>query len=324
LVEEAFVEVEALEKTYAGSALGGAVQALKGISFAIRPGELMGLLGPNGAGKTTTVKILSGLVRPTRGRATLLGAPAGKPAARSQLGYLPERAAFPEHLTGKECLDREGRIFSLAPAERRLRIQRDLARVHLDVADRKVGTYSKGERARLGLALALIPDPKVLLLDEPTDGLDPIGRREVRDLLLQLKKEGRAILLNSHLLSEAELCCDHVAILARGAVVAKGKTDELLAQGAHGLSVRIVPEPTDADLVALSEAAKSVKKGEDGLLVVELEHANHVDRFVDAVRARGLSLREMTPRRATLEQYFLQAVSTGAPAGSKDPVSAAL
>src|SRR5581483_1247197 len=207
---EAFVEVQDLAKTYSGGLFSQPVSALKGISFEIRPGELMGLLGPNGAGKTTTVKILSGLVAPTSGRAQLLGGAAGEPGARSQLGYLPERASWPEHLTGIECLEREGRIYGLSRDERKKRMERDVARVRLEVAKRKVGTYSKGERARLGLALALLPDPKVLLLDEPTDGLDPLGRREVRDLLVELKKEGRAILLNSHLLSEAELCCDHV------------------------------------------------------------------------------------------------------------------
>lgn len=312
---EAFVEVENLEKTYAGGLFGVPVNALKGITFSIRPGELMGLLGPNGAGKTTTVKILSGLVTPTRGKAKLLGADTGVPGARSQLGYLPERASWPEHLTGIEVLEREGKIYEIDRAERRKRIERDVARVKLEVAKRKVGTYSKGERARLGLATALLPDPKVLLLDEPTDGLDPLGRREVRDLLVELKKEGRAILLNSHLLSEAELCCDHVAILARGSVVAKGGTEELLSKGATTLQLKIVPAPSEDDLAALAKVAKAVTRAPNDITIVELLNEGDVDKLVDAVRARGLSLRELTPRKATLEQYFMQAVAmSGGPA----------
>ncbi|MEZ0228395.1 MAG: ABC transporter ATP-binding protein [Planctomycetota bacterium] len=308
---EAFVEVENLEKTYSGGLFGSPVQALKGISFSIRQGELMGLLGPNGAGKTTTVKILSGLVTPTSGRARLLGAETGVPGARAQMGYLPERASWPEHLTGIECLEREGRLFGIGRSERKKRIERDVARVKLEVAKRKVGTYSKGERARLGLALALLPDPRVLLLDEPTDGLDPLGRREVRDLLVELKKEGRAILLNSHLLSEAELCCDHVAILARGSVVAKGGTEELLSKGVKELVLKTIPAPSDEDIAAIARVAKTVTRAPNDVTIVQLENENDVDKVVDAVRARGLSLRELTPKKPTLEQYFLQAVAMG-------------
>jgi ABC-2 type transport system ATP-binding protein len=307
---EAFVEVEKLEKTYSGGMFGTPVAALRGISFSVGKGELMGLLGPNGAGKTTTVKILSGLVAPSGGGARLLGAVAGEPKARAQLGYLPERAAWPEHLTGLECLEREGLIFGLDRPERRRRIERDVKRVGLAVAERRVGTYSKGERARLGLALSLLPDPRVLLLDEPTDGLDPVGRREVRDLLVELKKEGRAILLNSHLLSEAELCCDHVAILARGSVVAAGKTEDLLTQGGgHVYTLRLAPAPSDEDLAELAKIAKSAKRGaEPGLVTCELAGDGAVDALVDGIRARKLSLRELAPKRATLEQYFLEAV----------------
>jgi ABC-2 type transport system ATP-binding protein len=307
---EAYVLVTGLEKTYPGGFFGSPVQALRGISFAVRPGELMGLLGPNGAGKTTTVKILSGLVTPTAGKASLLGAPAGEAAARSQLGYLPERALWPDHLTGIECLEREGKLFDLPRAERRRRIDRDVGRVRLEVARRKVKTYSKGERARLGLALALLPDPRVLLLDEPTDGLDPLGRREVRDLLVELKKEGRAILLNSHLLSEAELCCDHVAILARGAVVAAGRTEDLLSAGGKEFVLRIVPAAKEDDVAALATVARGVKRVGDELHVEVADEAD-IDKVVDLARSRLLSIRELRAKRATLEQYFLRAVEAG-------------
>jgi ABC-2 type transport system ATP-binding protein len=303
---DALVEVEGLKKNYRG------VEALRGISFRIGPGELLGLLGPNGAGKTTTVKILSGLVAPTSGAARLFGLPSSVPEARRSLGYMPERAAPPEFLTGSECLDREGRLYGVARSERRARAAKLVSRLKLpeDVARRRVATYSKGERARLGLALALLPDPKVVLLDEPTDGLDPVGRHDVRDFLLELKAEGRAILLNSHLLSEAELCCDHVAILAQGLVVAQGETGELLAQkGSQEVVLRVVPSPSDEDLAKLAAIAKSIRR-ENGTLVCSLANEGDIDRLVDAVRARGLSLRELAPRRASLEQFFLDAIAT--------------
>jgi ABC-2 type transport system ATP-binding protein len=312
---EAYVEVANLEKTYAGGLFGKPVQAIKGIEFKIGPGELMGLLGPNGAGKTTTVKVLSGLVTPTGGRATIMGRTCDQPDARRVLGYLPERASPPEWLNGHECMDREGRIFGLGRSDRKAAAERLLARVGLapDVARRRVATYSKGERARLGLACALIGDPKVLLLDEPTDGLDPVGRREVRDLLVELKKEGRAILLNSHLLSEAELCCDHVAILSHGKIAAAGKTNDLLASGRARYLVKTVPAPSNEDLAKLGEVAKEIVRETEGLMI-ELAQESDVDKLVDAIRARGLSLRELTPRRASLEQFFLQAIQTGGPA----------
>jgi ABC-2 type transport system ATP-binding protein len=313
---EAFVEVTGLEKIYRGSGLGGTpVAALAGISFRIAPGELMGLLGPNGAGKTTTVKILSGLVAPTAGRAELMGRPSHEPRARAALGYMPERSSPPEHLNGLECIEREGRMFSLARATRKRAVETLPAKVGLDpkVATRRVSTYSKGERARLGIALALVPDPKIILLDEPTDGLDPVGRREVRELLVALKGEGRAILLNSHLLSEAELCCDHVSILARGQVVASGKTQELLSSGTQRLTLKTVPQASDEDLAKLAALAKSARREGDAL-VVELAQESDVDKVVDLVRARGLSLRELTARRPSLEQYFMQAIQVPAAA----------
>ena len=316
----ALVEVADLAKTYSGGFFGNPVVALQGISFAIQPGELMGLLGPNGAGKTTTVKVLSGLVRQSSGRALLAGHPAHETRARRILGYMPERSSPPDHLSGWDCLDREGRLFSMSRSERRAVRDRLVARLGLTagILDRRVPTYSKGERARLGLALALVPDPKILLLDEPTDGLDPVGRREVRDLLVELKKEGRAILLNSHLLSEAELCCDKVAILARGKVVAAGRTDDLLAKGGREFVVRTVPSASEEDLAKIGTVAKSVtREGEH--LRVELAAEGDVDRLVDLVRARGLSLRELLPKKSSLEEYFLEAIKTGEPIRAGDP-----
>ncbi|MBI3723999.1 ABC transporter ATP-binding protein [bacterium] len=317
---EAVVEVEGLEKVYGGGFFAKPTAALAGISFKIQKGELMGLLGPNGAGKTTTVKVLVGLVTPTKGSARLFGRSAFETDARRKLGYLPERAAPPEYLTGYECLDREGRLHDMAREERKKASARLLERVRLPdaVAKRRVGTFSKGERGRLGLACALVADPDAILLDEPTDGLDPVGRREVRELLVELKKEGKAILLNSHLLSEAELCCDHVAILSRGELKASGKTDELLASGTRVLAVRTVPKASDEDLAQIAKVSKAARREGEGL-IIELAQESDVDKLVDLVRSRGLSLRELVARRASLEEFFLEKIGDAAsspPGGS--------
>jgi ABC-2 type transport system ATP-binding protein len=204
----------------------GSIRALKGVSLEVGEGELVGLLGPNGAGKSTLVKIACGLVRATSGAATIAGAPAGSPEAHRSLGYLAELFRFPDWLTADELLGMHQRLAASDGgfAER----ERLLDAVGLgDAMARRVGTMSKGMQQRLGIAQAMVGSPRVLLLDEPTSALDPAGRRTVRRLLEDLRGQGVAVLLNSHLLSEVELVCDRVAIIARGELVAAGTPDEL-------------------------------------------------------------------------------------------------
>ena len=204
----------------------GPIRALKGVSVEVGEGELVGLLGPNGAGKSTLVKIACGLVRPTAGAATIAGAPAGSPEAHRALGYLAELFRFPDWLTADELLGMHQRLAGVdgGSAER----ERLLEAVGLGEAmARRVGTMSKGMQQRLGIAQAMVGSPRVLLLDEPTSALDPAGRRTVRRLLEDLRDRGVAVLLNSHLLSEVELVCDRVAIIARGEVVAAGTPEQL-------------------------------------------------------------------------------------------------
>ncbi len=204
----------------------GSIQALKGVSLEVSEGELVGLLGPNGAGKSTLVKIACGLVRPTAGAATIAGAPAGSPEAHRALGYLAELFRFPDWLTADELLGMHQRLAASdgGAVER----ERLLDAVGLrDATARRVGAMSKGMQQRLGIAQAMVGSPRVLLLDEPTSALDPAGRRTVRRLLEDLRASGVAVLLNSHLLSEVELVCDRVAIIARGEVVSAGTPDEL-------------------------------------------------------------------------------------------------
>ena len=204
----------------------GRVEALAGVDLDVEQGELVGLLGPNGAGKSTLVKIACGLVRPSRGSAEILGSPAGSPAARAALGYLAELFRFPGWYTADEVL---GLHQSLARSRGGERERSELLEL-VDLAgarDRKVDAMSKGMQQRLGIAQALVGDPKLLLLDEPTSALDPVGRRTVRELLERLRGRGISVLLNSHLLSEVELVCDRVAILLRGEVVAAGAPSDL-------------------------------------------------------------------------------------------------
>jgi ABC-2 type transport system ATP-binding protein len=220
----AALAVTELRKSY------GTTEALRGVDLEVAEGELFGLLGPNGAGKSTLVKIACGLVRPSGGRAEVAGAPAGSPAAQRALGYLAELFRFPDWLSADELLVLHQRLAgSSGGAPERARL---LELVGLgEVAGRRVGAMSKGMQQRLGIAQAMVGSPRVLLLDEPTSALDPAGRRTVRRLLEELRGRGVAVLLNSHLLSEVELVCDRVAIIARGAVVAAGTPGELSRPG---------------------------------------------------------------------------------------------
>jgi ABC-2 type transport system ATP-binding protein len=220
----AALSVSGLAKAY------GSVHALTGVDLEVGEGELVGLLGPNGAGKSTLVKVACGLVAPTSGRAEVCGAPAGSIAAHRTLGYLAELFRFPDWCTGHELLELHQRLAESGGGARERAELLDLVGL-ADAGDRRVGTMSKGMQQRLGLAQALIGSPRLLLLDEPTSALDPAGRRTVRALLEELRGRGVSVLLNSHLLSEVELVCDRVAIIARGALVAAGTPAQLARAG---------------------------------------------------------------------------------------------
>lgn len=292
--------------------------ALRGVSLQGHAGQIVGLLGPNGAGKTTTVKCLVGLVRPTSGLALIQGEDARSPAARRQLGYMPEAAAHPPYLTAAELLDREGCLLALPRAERRARTATLLDRVGLTdgVWSRRVGTYSKGERARLTLALALMGEPTVVLLDEPTDGLDPVGRKAVRELLRALRDEGKAVLVNSHLLSEVEACCDQVAIIKDGQVVARGATHELLAAAGHRTVYRVrLAAPLPPEAFAALCAAHPGARQDGAELTLPLDDPDAIDGAIDLLRGHGARLRELT-LGASLEDVFLQAIGAAPPAGA--------
>jgi ABC-2 type transport system ATP-binding protein len=221
------VSVEGLRKRYSGRQ----PWAVDGVTFALEPGQAFGLLGPNGAGKSTIVKMIAGLLRPDAGKVELFGSDPGNPASRKDLGFAPEDPDFPKFLRADEVLDYFASLLGLDQEERKRRIPETLEFAGLDKERRQVRQFSKGMKQRLGIAQAILGRPKLLILDEPTADLDPLGRRDVRALIDQLKDSGVAVLLNSHLLSEVELVCDTVAIMAKGRVLKEGTMAEVVPAG---------------------------------------------------------------------------------------------
>jgi len=223
----AVVSVEGLRKRYRFRD----PWAVDRVSFELQPGQAFGLLGPNGSGKTSVVKMIAGLLHPDEGKISLFGAPPGDPGARAHLGFAPEDPDFPKFLRAGEVLDYFASLLGLDEGERKRRIPETLAFAGLDKERRQVRQFSKGMKQRLGIAQAILGRPKLLILDEPTADLDPLGRRDVRALIESLKTSGVAVLLNSHLLSEVELVCDTVAILAKGRVLKEGTMAEVVPEG---------------------------------------------------------------------------------------------
>ncbi|HKC23675.1 MAG TPA: ABC transporter ATP-binding protein [Thermoanaerobaculia bacterium] len=313
------IEVEGLRKIYTARLGRQRIAAVDGIDLSIRKGELFGLLGPNGAGKTTTVKMLLGLTLPTEGSARILGRPVSDPESRRRVGYLPEGHRFPGYLTARQTLSIFARMSDVPPAVTRARIPELLSSVKLsDWADVRVKKFSKGMTQRLGLAAALVHDPEVLLLDEPTDGVDPVGRREIRDLLRAEAARGRTVLLNSHLLSEIELTCDRVAVLRRGKVAASGPIAELTKRR-EGMTYRLAAAPvSEALLDALRGAGASVVSV-NGHLELGARDVAHVNELLDRVRAHGALVSELTPLRSSLEDIFVELVKATPAAEPEEP-----
>jgi ABC-2 type transport system ATP-binding protein len=295
------VTAEGLVKRY------GRRLAVDDLTLHVDPGEVVGLLGPNGAGKTTTVKMLLGLVRPSSGRASLFGTPVSKPAARRQVGYLPEQFRFPSWLTGAGLLDLHGRLAGLDADARRQQAVAVLELVGLSGRESEpIGNYSKGMQQRIGLAQALVGDPALVILDEPTSALDPIGRRDVREVVRALRTRGTAVLLNSHLLNEVEMVCDRVVIVDRGRVVRSGRLDELAGAA---LELRVRLDRVDARALDLLAGHGEIvaAEAEEVLLVVD-EPADVGDLAEELVRA-GYRLLALVPLQRSLEEVFVDLVA---------------
>jgi ABC-2 type transport system ATP-binding protein len=286
----------------------GRQTAVGDVSFAVRRSEVVGLLGPNGAGKTSVIKMLLGLVRPDAGEVLLLGRPARDPASRARVGYLPELFRYQPWLTAAEVLTLHVRLAgSAVPAEER---REQLAAVGLaDRADDRVGGFSKGMQQRLGLAVALVARPELVVLDEPTSALDPIGRADVRDLLLALKARGVAVLLNSHLIGEVERVCDRVVILDRGRVAASGTLAELL--GRRELRLRLDGVGATAEQ-RLALTGRVSRRGDSFTVALPADEdiGTVPDLVADLVRL-GVRVHAIEPARISLEERLLDILRTG-------------
>jgi ABC-2 type transport system ATP-binding protein len=310
-VSDVVLRAEALAKTFHASFSGRRVEAVRGVSFDVRRGEIFGFLGPNGAGKTTTIKMLMGLVAPTAGRMEILGeggATLGRTPSRSALarvGFLPENPYVYPYLSPREFVTLCGRLSGLRGTALRGRVAKVIERVGMsDAIDRAVRALSKGMLQRVGLAAALVHDPELLVLDEPMSGLDPVGRKEVRDLVYEEKQRGRTVFFSSHILSDVELLCDRVCILRQGEVVVAGALRDLLTAGKRWSEVTIAGA-SDALRRTIEPLARVTRTVGDAI-VMEVEGDAAVRDVVARALADGARLESVTPRRETLEDLFVR------------------
>lgn len=307
-VETAAVEIEYLRKRY------GRFEALKGVELSVPQGAVFGLLGPNGAGKSTLVKSLLTIVRPTQCRGRMLGERIGHRRTLGRVGYLPEHARFPEYLTGRQIVAYTAGLARVPGREARQRTDELLETVGMrEWADRKNGTYSKGMRQRVGLAQALVNDPAIVFLDEPTDGVDPGGRVEIRRIIENMRDQGRTVFVNSHLLGEVEQVVDEVAIMARGEIVERGTLEALTRQD-NRYEIRTLGPVPSAVRTALEQEGIEVAGDR---IAVTAEDAKGVQALIDRLREAGVVIREMKELRFSLEEVFLKAVEAQGEEGAR-------
>ena len=297
------IDLVDVTKTYAGR-----VRALDGVAMRARRGEIFGLLGPNGAGKSTLVKIMTTIVRPTTAGGTILGAPIGHRPTLARVGYLPEHHRFPQYLTGRQCVEFFGAMSLMRRPERRARAEAMLDVVGMAAwADRRVGTYSKGMQQRTGLAAALVNDPELVILDEPTDGVDPVGRREIRDVLLRMRDEGRTVFLNSHLLGEVEMVSDRVAIMLKGRVEAQGSTAELTADSrAWRVTIEGAAPPWSPDFG--TSVVSGAQTHIDLKCAAGADPVTQLQALIDRLRAEQRLIVGVRETRESLEDLFMRLV----------------
>jgi ABC-2 type transport system ATP-binding protein len=282
-------------------------RVLHGISFEVREGEIFGFVGPNGAGKTTTLKILMGLIRASAGAASILGHDVSETAYRRHVGFLPENPYFYDYLTGREILRFYARLSGVSGARLSERVDALLDWVDLtEAADARLRTYSKGMLQRIGIAQALVHDPRVVFLDEPMSGLDPIGRKEVRDLILRLRTEGKTVFMNTHILSDVEMVCDRVAIIVRGRIQFEGATHAFRVGGEPEVDVVLAQLPPEA-AAGLEEEFQTYLRGVGERIELRVEE-KRVNPVLRAALAAGADVVSVTPHRMSLESIFLTAV----------------
>jgi ABC-2 type transport system ATP-binding protein len=302
----AAIEIESLTKDYPFGFLHlKTKRSLEGLTMRVEDGEVFGFLGPNGAGKSTTIKLLVGLIFPTAGTASILGRPISDVAMHQDIGYLPEQPYFYDYLTAAELLDYFARFHNLKAAERRERVERMLKKVGLETARKiQLRKFSKGMLQRVGLAQAILHDPRVVILDEPMSGLDPLGRREVRDIILELKREGRTILFSTHILSDAEMLCDRVGVIVGGKLRGVGAPDEIVGIKAHGMEILFEHRGDAAGEVAtlLQTATRTGNRYRMRMEEAELYAT------IEKLREAGAQILQVTQIKASLEEYFMHLI----------------
>jgi ABC-2 type transport system ATP-binding protein len=299
----AAIEIENLTKEYPFGFLHLRKKtSLEGLNMQVETGEVFGFIGPNGAGKSTTIKLLMGLIFPTAGRARILGKPISDVEMHRDIGYLPEQPYFYDYLTAAEVLDYFARFHDLTAADRKERVQRMLKKVGLETAGKiQLRKYSKGMLQRVGLAQAILHDPKLVILDEPMSGLDPVGRREVRDIILELKREGKTVMFSTHILSDAEVLCDRVGVIVGGKLRGVGAPGQMVDLKPHGMEI-LFELPAESNPQLLSNATKM---GERYRLQVAEEALYPT---IEQLRGAGARIHSVTQVKATLEEYFMHLV----------------
>ena len=304
-MSQSLIRVQDLRKVFRLGLSLRRVEAVQGISFEVPRGDIFGFLGPNGAGKTTTIKMLTGLIRASAGEATVFGEPIPSAKAMQKVGFMPENPYVYPFLTPTEFVEMCGRLSGLGA-----RVARDRTRTVLDqvgilyAADRPVRRLSKGMLQRTGLAAALVADPELLILDEPMSGLDPVGRKEVRDLIIEERRAGRTIFFSTHILSDVETLCDRVTILRQGKVVVSGKLDELLRREVRRTDVVLAQASEELEQALAAGGLVTRRVGER--LVVEIEGKSRVNDVLGQAISGGVEVVEVTPRHETLEDLFVR------------------
>jgi ABC-2 type transport system ATP-binding protein len=310
-MSDAAIETNELKKTYR-TLTGKTVAALQGVSLRVEYGTIFGLIGQNGAGKTTLVKILLGLSSPSMGSAELLGGSPSNAAVRRRVGYLPEQMRIPDYMKARGFLKYMGRLNQVGSEELKQRIPELLDLVGLAGVKKPVKAYSKGMQQRLGLAQALLNDPRVLFLDEPTDGLDPVGRKDVRDLIVRLRERGKTIFLNSHLLSEVESVCDRIMILDKGSV-ARMATPSDFTRGTGEVQIRVttVSERVRGAVAAVLGPASGISAWHEKTLRFTPADIGELNAVIDALRRLPVEIEAIEPTKLSLESFFLQVIGEG-------------
>lgn len=301
------IVIDRLTKVYRSTWFGRApLPALDGLSLSVQQGEIYGFLGPNGSGKTTTLKILMGLMQATSGEAEILGKPLGDVQVRHRIGFLPESPYFYEYLTAEEFLAFYGHLAGLERAELGRKITQLLDLVGLaEARTRQLRKFSKGMLQRVGLAQALIHDPELVVLDEPMSGLDPVGRKQVRDLILSLRDQGKTVFFSTHIIPDVEMICDRVAIVVKGKLLAEGRVDELVNPG-HAQSIEVVCEGIKAGEVAAIAAVATRVLQRGGHSLVVLPGPEQVESVLSAIRTQGGKLVSVIPQKGSLEELFMK------------------